>query len=35
MRAEDINDDWLEICYETLKYMKEDGIDVSDIKLSR
>ena len=32
---ENINDDWLEISYETIKYMKEDGIDVSDIKLSR
>ena len=32
---ENINDDWLDICYETIKYMKEDGIDVSDIKLPR
>lgn len=32
---EEINDDWLEICYETLEYMKEDGIDVYDIKLPR
>lgn len=31
----DVKLDWLNVCYEVVDYMKEDGIDISSIKLPK